>query len=238
MSEEKKEEAGKEAGHEEGEPKAKKKGLPILWIVIGFLVVVLGAMGGFLFMKGDAKETKGKKHAKAEHAAEEGSGGEEPAAEEEGEGEEPAATEDGGGEEHAAAEEGGGEHGGGSGGDDVKANCPKHEEGGGHGAKAPTYTDTYSLEPFIVNLSGDADVKFLKVTVKLKLAKAECTPLVDPHVAEMRDSILLLLSSKEYTMVNTVQGKMELRDEILERVQHIVKGNKVKAAFFTDFVAQ
>lgn len=89
-----------------------------------------------------------------------------------------------------------------------------------------------------MNLSGDDDVKFLKVTVKLKLAKADCTPLVDPHVAEMRDSILMLLSSKEYTMVNTVQGKMELRDEILERVQHIVKGGKVKAAFFTDFVAQ
>jgi len=236
MSEEKKVEVSKEADHEEGEAKPKKKGLPLLWIIVGFLVVVLGAVGGFFFMKGDAKDT-GKKHAKAEHGAEEG-GGEEHAVEEEGGGGEPAA-EEGGGEEHAAAEGGdGGGHGASSGGDEAKANCPKHEEGGGHGAKAPTYTDTYSLEPFIVNLSGDADVKFLKVTLKLKLALAECTPLVDPHVAEMRDSILLLLSSKEYTMVNTVQGKMELRDEILERVQHIVKGNKVKAAFFTDFVAQ
>jgi flagellar FliL protein len=90
-----------------------------------------------------------------------------------------------------------------------------------------------------VNLSGDgSEVKFLKVTVKLKLAKAECTKFVEPHVAEMRDSILMLLSSKEYDMIKSVQGKMELRDEILERVRNIEKHNRIKSAFFTDFVAQ
>ncbi len=231
-AEEKKEEGGKEAEHEEEAP-PKKKGLPTIWIIIGavFMMALLGGAFVKFFMLGKGEgDAKGKgKHkteqADAEHETEE----EEGEAEHEEENEEEHA--DGGEEEHADGGEE--EHGG----DGVK--CPHEEEGGGHGAKKAVVTDTFSLDPFIVNLSGESeDAKFLKVTVKLKLAKAECTRFVEPHVAEMRDSILLLLSSKEYGMIKTVQGKMELRDEILERVRAIEKHNRIKGAFFTDFVAQ
>ena len=224
------EEKPKEAAHheEEGggeEPKEKKKKLPILWIIVGLLVVLIAVGGALLFMGGGGEE-EGKKDKHAEKK-----GHEEEAPPEE-HAEESAESGHGG--------EGEGEHGGG--GEDehsANVNCPApHDEGGGHGAKKEAPKDTFPLEPFIVNLAGESERKFLKVTVKLKLSKAECTPFVEPHVAEMRDSILLLLSSKEYEMIKSVQGKMELRDEVLERVQHIVKGNRIKAAFFTDFVAQ
>ncbi|MBI3358253.1 MAG: flagellar basal body-associated FliL family protein [Nitrospirae bacterium] len=219
MAEEKPEEAGKgEHGEEE---KPKKKGLPILWIIIGLLVVLLagGAVYFLKFMKGPAKTAPGKGKIEAKEKEEEHAQDDEPI-----EDEEHAKKE---GEEHVEDEEG---HGGG------KVNCPEEKvEGEG---KKKVVSETFNLEPFIVNLSGASDVKFLKVTVKLKLAKAECTRFVEPHVPEIRDSILMLLSSKEYEMVNTVQGKMELRDEVLERVKNIVKGDKVKGAFFTDFVAQ
>lgn len=232
MAEQKPEESAKagEGGEGEGEEKPKKKGLPILWIIIGLLVVLLvgGAVYFLMFMKGPDKtaQGKGKEHSveKSEHAEEE----------------EHVEEEEEHAEEDAHAEEAEGEHGeeedhvGGR-----KVKCPKPAAAGGHGApKEEPVSETFDLDPFIVNLSGASDVKFLKVTVKLKLAKAECTPFVKPHVPEMRDSILMLLSSKEYEMINTVQGKMELRDEVLERVKNIVKGDKVTGAFFTDFVAQ
>ncbi len=229
MAEEKPEEAAKEG--EQGEEKPKKKGLPILWIIIGLLVVLLvgGAVYFLKFMKGPDKAA-GKGKAKIEAAAKKESAEEEEAVKEE----EPAKEEEKGKEEKGGkgGEEAteGEEHGG------AKVNCPK-EKVGGEGKPKPM-SETFKLEPFIVNLSGNADVKFLKVTIHLKLAKEECTRFVEPHVAEIRDSILMLLSSKEYEMVNTVQGKMELRDEVLERVKNIVKGGKVTGAFFIDFVAQ
>ncbi len=240
MAEEKKEEA-----KEEGEEK-KKKGLPILWIVIGLILVLgIGGAAAFFLMKGEPEKTakvsgKDKGHADKSDEEEEGHA-EEEKEEEQGEGDHGEEEEEGGehgGADHAEEEEeeeDEGGHGGGS------ANCPHppDEGGGGHGAPAKAVvTDTFPLEPFIVNLSGEGDVKFLKVTVKLKLADPECTRFVEPHVAEMRDSILMLLSSKDYEMIRTVQGKMELRDEILERVKTIVRKNRVKGAFFTDFVAQ
>jgi flagellar FliL protein len=230
MAEEKPEEAGKEGEH--GEEKPKKKGLPILWIIIGLLVVLLvgGAVYFLKFMKGPEKDAgKGKaKVADGEHKeAHEEEAEEEPAHEEE-HAEEASHGEEG--EEHAEE----GEHGGGG-----KVKCPAEQAAGGHGgAKPAEVNEIFTLEPFIVNLAGSSDIKFLKVNIKLKLAKPTCHRFVMPHTAEIRDSILMLLSSKEYEMVNTVQGKMELRDEVLERVKNIVKGDKVQAAFFTDFVAQ
>jgi len=223
MAEEKPEEAAKQGEHGEGEEKLKKKGLPILWIVIGLLIVLLigGAVYFLKFMKGPEKTAQGKGKPPADEQKEEHAE-EEPAEEEHAE----EADEE---EEHAEEDD----HGGG------KVKCPEEAAAGGHGGgKKKVESDTFKLEPFIVNLSGASDVKFLKVTVNLKLAKAQCTRFVEPHIAEMRDSILMLLSSKEYEMVNTVQGKMELRDEVLERVKNIVKGDRVKGAFFTDFVAQ
>ncbi|MEK7703275.1 MAG: flagellar basal body-associated FliL family protein [Nitrospirota bacterium] len=241
MAEEKPEEAAKEGEHGEGAPK--KKGLPILWIIIGLLVVLLvgGAVYFLKFMKGpDDGKGKGNAHTeekKGEHGEEE-----EPAEEEEHAEEEHAEEEEHGkeGEEHAEAGEHGEEAAGGHGeeGGGKKVKCPAPPAAGGHGAKVAVVSDTFNLDPFIVNLAGATEVKFLKVTVKLKLAKADCTRFVEPHVAEIRDSILMLLSSKEYEMINTVQGKMELRDEVLERVKNIVKEDRVKSAFFTDFVAQ
>jgi flagellar FliL protein len=223
MAEVKPEEAAKQGEQGEGEEKPKKKGLPILWIVIGLLVVLLiGGAAYFLkFMKGPEKTAQGKGKPPADEQKEEHAE-EEPAEEEHAE----EAHEE---EEHVEEDD----HVGGT----VK--CPEEAAAGGHGGgKKKVESDTFKLEPFIVNLSGASDVKFLKVTVNLKLAKAQCTRFVEPHIAEMRDSILMLLSSKEYEMVNTVQGKMELRDEVLERVKNIVKGDRVKGAFFTDFVAQ
>ncbi len=236
MAEEKPEEAGKEGEH--GEEKPKKKGLPILWIIIGLLVVLLigGAVYFLMFMKGDEKDAKGKGKPKVEAGEHKEEGEEHDKEEEPAHEEEPA--------EHAE-EEKHGEGGHGEGGEGhaeeggSKVNCPAEVLTGGHGGPKPTPVDEiFKLEPFIVNLAGNSDVKFLKVTIHLKLAKKECTLKVTPHLAEMRDSILMLLSSKEYEMVNTVQGKMELRDEVLERVKNIVKGDRVKSAFFTDFVAQ
>lgn len=97
----------------------------------------------------------------------------------------------------------------------------------------------FSLDPFVVNLvSNPSEIRYLKVTIKLQLAKAEFTQEMTDHLPQIRDTLLILLSSKDYIALRTVEGKMELRDEILERVNRVVKGEKAKAAYFTEFVIQ
>lgn len=96
----------------------------------------------------------------------------------------------------------------------------------------------FDLDPFVVNLADTPEIRYLKLTIKLELAKEEYAEEVTNRLPQIRDSLLILFSSKEYASIRTVEGKMELRDEILQRLNTILKKGAVKAAYFTDFVAQ
>ncbi len=96
----------------------------------------------------------------------------------------------------------------------------------------------YDLEPFIVNLADTTKVRYLKTTIKLDLISEKYVEDMNAHLPKVRDTLLLLLSSKEFAAIRSVEGKMELRDEILQRVNAVFNNNKVKMAYFTDFVTQ
>jgi len=106
-------------------------------------------------------------------------------------------------------------------------------------AKQDDNLTLFSLDPFVVNLvSNPSEIRYLKATIKLQVGKADDMQDLSDHLAQIRDALLILLSSKDYVALRTVEGKMELRDEILERVNRVVKGDKAKAAYFTEFVIQ
>lgn len=95
----------------------------------------------------------------------------------------------------------------------------------------------FDLDPFIVNLADTPEIRYLKVSIKLDVAEGSVGALT-ARLPQIRDSLLILLSSKTYDAVRTVEGKMELREEILQRVNAVLDANVVSAAYFTDFVAQ
>jgi flagellar FliL protein len=47
-----------------------------------------------------------------------------------------------------------------------------------------------------------------------------------------------LLSSKDVNAVRTTQGKFQLRDEITQRINGLLKKPGVRSAYFTEFVVQ
>ncbi|MFQ5597178.1 MAG: flagellar basal body-associated protein FliL [Nitrospiria bacterium] len=96
----------------------------------------------------------------------------------------------------------------------------------------------YDLEPFIVNLADSPELRYLKITIKLDLFKPSYVDDINKKVPQVRDNLLILLSSKESATIRTVEGKMELRDEILQRINRVFNENKVRTAYFTDFVMQ
>lgn len=121
-----------------------------------------------------------------------------------------------------------------------KAEAPGGEKPGEHsGGKSDGAGGViFDLDPFVVNLADTPEIRYLKLTIKLELSKEEYTEEVTHRMPQIRDSLLILLSSKEYAGIRTVEGKMELRDEILQRLNMILKKGVVKTAYFTDFVAQ
>ena len=50
--------------------------------------------------------------------------------------------------------------------------------------------------------------------------------------------ILLLLSSKSLDEIQTVEGKIALRQELIQRINQILTTGKIRNLYFTEFVIQ
>ena len=96
----------------------------------------------------------------------------------------------------------------------------------------------FTMDPFVVNLAGSNGKRFLKVTATLELSSPEVNPEFDENLQKITDSILVLLSSKSFEDVYSVQGKFKLKDEITTRVNRFLVVGHVKDAYFTEFIVQ
>ena len=96
----------------------------------------------------------------------------------------------------------------------------------------------FPMDPFIVNLAGSEGKRFLKVTIFLELSTPEVHLEIKENIQKVTDSILILLSSKAFEDVYSVQGKFKLKDEITTRVNRFLVVGHIKDAYFTEFIIQ
>ncbi len=178
-------------------------------LIIIAAVVVLGGGGAFMFLKGDPPPEGAEGDAHVEEVA------------------------DSHGESKAKGKDEG--HG-----------KPK-AKGDGHGGKSNvsggsephlTVGSNMKLAPFIVNLRDNSGRRYLKLSITLELASSSAAVDIDRMEAKIRDSIIVLLSSKTYADIGTVEGKYQLRDEVVLRINQFLDEKPVKTAYFTEFVIQ
>lgn len=115
-------------------------------------------------------------------------------------------------------------------------------EGGGHGKEggkegAAAASNMYPLEPFIVNIYDGQELRYLKVKIEMEMVGAIKGDL-DARLAPVRDSILVLLSSKTLQDIQDLQGKNQLKEEMLVNINKIITPAKIAKVYFTDFVVQ
>jgi len=110
----------------------------------------------------------------------------------------------------------------------------KHEEP----AKPPLFV---RLEPFTVNLTAEGEDHYLQTDIELKVADAKVSDKIKAHMPEIRNSVLLLLSSKTASALSSMEGKQKLSSEVKEQVNkvlHAKDADGVSGVFFTSFVIQ
>jgi flagellar FliL protein len=83
-----------------------------------------------------------------------------------------------------------------------------------HAAGAPVFV---TLEPFVVNLAGDVQ-HYLQVGIDLRVVDGHVPDQIKVHLPEIRNAVLLLLSSKSVEDLSSIEQKNRLRDEIREAV--------------------
>ena len=96
------------------------------------------------------------------------------------------------------------------------------------------------LNSFVVNLLDKQGVgkRYLKVTMQLEVGKEEEKLLIENHNPQIRDTVLLLLSSQSLKEINTMEGKLELKQALLSRMNQILGDGLVRRIYFTEFVVQ
>lgn len=117
--------------------------------------------------------------------------------------------------------------------------APSGEAHGKDGdAKMAAANPLFDLDPFIVNLADTPEIRYLKLTVKLEMEQAGASGDLTARMPQVRDAILVLLSSKDSSAIRTTQGKFQLREEITQRVNSVLPRKGVRTVYFTEFVVQ
>lgn len=130
----------------------------------------------------------------------------------------------------------------------TKGGSEEHAEAGGakKGKKAakavpPEYVQ---LESFTVNLQPQTEGtdQYLQVQMTLQVAGAEQAELFKTNMAKVRSRVLMLLSSKKASEINTVEGKKKLAEEIVAVTKEpfFEHGDEqeVSEVLFTSFIIQ
>lgn len=118
-----------------------------------------------------------------------------------------------------------------------------HGDSGSKKKKKEEHPPEYlAVEPFTVNLQPENGDQYLQVAFTLQVDGAEQAELIKKNMAKVRSRVLLLLSGKKASEINTVEGKQQLAGEILAAVKlpFAEHGDEqeVSDVLFTSFIIQ
>lgn len=95
----------------------------------------------------------------------------------------------------------------------------------------------YSMDTFNTNLDG-IPRRFIRVKLNVEMLDEEGFEEVMTIGAEARDAVVKILNSKTFGEVETVQGKLHLKNQIIAQLNTILHRGVVRNIYFTEFAVQ
>lgn len=97
---------------------------------------------------------------------------------------------------------------------------------------------TYQLDQIIVNLLTQSGRRYIKANIALEMTNPELQNELDTKRAAIRDTIILILSSKSFEEVSTERGKIKLKEEIAQKLNAFLVDGKIRNVFLSDIMIQ
>ncbi|NPB09141.1 MAG: flagellar basal body protein FliL [Thermodesulfobacteria bacterium] len=94
------------------------------------------------------------------------------------------------------------------------------------------------LDPFIVNLADPTGHRYLRAKITLEFRNDEVYQKANERIPQINDAIIMVLSSKTVEEMLSPEGKMELRMELIRKLNELLGPNSIKNIYFTQFVVQ
>ncbi|HIJ55055.1 MAG TPA: flagellar basal body protein FliL [Deltaproteobacteria bacterium] len=96
----------------------------------------------------------------------------------------------------------------------------------------------FEMDPFVVNLDEAGGKRYLKSKIEIEFVGEDVRKELTNRLPQLRDTILLHLSSKTLDEIRSVDGKIELKDALIKRINQVLKQGKIRNLYFTQFVIQ
>jgi flagellar FliL protein len=119
--------------------------------------------------------------------------------------------------------------------------------GGAHGgaaaaagaeAAAALGPRTVKLDPFTTNLNEPSGRRYLKLTLSMEVDNQDAANELTSVMDIVKNDILMLLSSQSVDDISSMDGKLRLQNQILNRANNAMKNHKVRRVFYSEFVIQ
>jgi flagellar FliL protein len=94
------------------------------------------------------------------------------------------------------------------------------------------------METFLVNLSDPQGKRYLRLTMQLRLSSPQTAAEFTERKAELRDAVLMLLSSQKSDDISTLSGKMALKRTLMVQMNRMLRQGQVEDIYFTEFLIQ
>ncbi len=95
-----------------------------------------------------------------------------------------------------------------------------------------------NIDSFIVNILDDQGSRYLKAAITLEVDSKAAAEEITARLPQVRDAILLHVGNKAFQELSDLQGKLQLRAELITRLNQILNKGKIQKIYFTDFVVQ
>lgn len=113
-------------------------------------------------------------------------------------------------------------------------------EGEGGAVVKPTY---FKFDPaFVVNFQAGEELRFLQVQIEVVSRDPAALKALEEHMPVIRNNLIVLFSSQDFTTISTRVGKERIRAQVLSEMQKILREKigkpGVDEVYFTAFVMQ
>lgn len=96
----------------------------------------------------------------------------------------------------------------------------------------------YELDEFVVNLARSSRTRYLKTTIQLELEDKSLVKTIEKRKPQIRDALIILLSNQSVDGLEQMEGKYELKRQVVARLNSLLGDDSVRNVYFTEFVIQ
>ncbi len=101
----------------------------------------------------------------------------------------------------------------------------------------------YNIHPeFVVNFRGKSRAKFMMVEMSVATHDEKVTAIIDDHMPELRNDLLLVLAEQDAESLKTLEGKNALREQAKVTIDELVtkhyQPESVEDVYLTRLVMQ